>query len=75
MLPALDRLACGIGHRRLPKPAGLRRPGRDLTPDRLIVLLDECDWNKAEAARCPGTSSTAVWKYMKKWHVKLTPET
>ncbi len=62
------------GHRLAPKPARLRRPGRDLTPDRLTALLDECDWNKAEAARRLGISRTAVWKYMKKWRIKLSPE-
>ena len=62
------------GQRLAPKPARLRRPGRDLTPDRLTALLDECDWNNAEAARRLGISRTAVWKYMKKWRIKLSPE-
>lgn len=44
------------------------------TRERLIALLDECAWNKAEAARRIGVSRTSVWKYMKKWHIPLQPD-
>ncbi len=45
--------------------------GLKLTKDRLIELLDECNWNKAEVARRIDKSRTAVWKYMKKWEIPL----
>ncbi|MFW5863746.1 MAG: sigma-54 interaction domain-containing protein [Desulfohalobiaceae bacterium] len=34
-------------------------------------LLQDCGWNKAEAARHLGISRTAIWKYMKKWNIPL----
>ncbi|HDM10033.1 MAG: diguanylate cyclase [Deltaproteobacteria bacterium] len=52
--------------------AGHKTFGRvKLTRERLLDLLDECDWNKAEVARQIGMSRTAVWKYMKKWSIPL----
>ena len=42
-----------------------------LTRKKLIHLLHECRWNKAEAARRIGVSRTAVWKYMSKWEIPL----
>jgi transcriptional regulator with PAS, ATPase and Fis domain len=42
-----------------------------ITKDELIGVLEESDWNKAEAARRIGISRTAVWKYMKKWNIPL----
>jgi DNA-binding NtrC family response regulator len=45
-----------------------------LSPEILRELLDECDWNKAEVARRVGLSRTAIWKYMKKWHIPLRKE-
>ena len=36
--------------------ASQRRPGRDLTPERLLKILHESDWNKAEAGRRLGVS-------------------
>jgi transcriptional regulator of acetoin/glycerol metabolism len=42
-----------------------------LTAEKLVVLLEECGWNKAEVARRIGLSRTAVWKYMKKWDIPL----
>jgi transcriptional regulator with PAS, ATPase and Fis domain len=49
------------------------RPRRRLKPSResLLELLEQCDWNKAEAARRIGVSRTALWKYMKKWDIPL----
>lgn len=41
------------------------------TKDELINILDECGWNKAEAARHMGVSRTSVWKYMKKWDIPM----
>ena len=40
----------------------------------LRELLDECRWNKAEAARRLGVSRTLVWKWMKRHHMPLSPE-
>jgi PAS domain S-box-containing protein len=42
-----------------------------LTEDRLVNLLADCAWNKAEVARRVGLSRTAIWKYMKKWNIPL----
>ncbi len=44
---------------------------KKLTRKALIDLLEDCDWNKAEAARRIDKSRTAVWKYMKKWNIPL----
>jgi DNA-binding NtrC family response regulator len=48
-------------------------PRKKLSREKLLELLDECDWNKAEVARRVGLSRTAIWKYMKKWDIPLTP--
>jgi len=50
-------------------------PKRRTAVDRtgLLALLDQCGWNKAEVARQLGVSRTAVWKYMKKWDIPLSP--
>jgi DNA-binding NtrC family response regulator len=44
-------------------------PGRKLVRETLLVLLKECDWNKAEVARRVGLSRASIWKYMKKWDI------
>ena len=41
----------------------------------LLQLLNECNWNKAEVGRRAGVSRTAIWKYMKKWDIPLSPGT
>lgn len=43
-------------------------------PERLVELLVECDWNKAEVARRLGVSRTLVWKWMKLLGMSLQPE-
>lgn len=40
-----------------------------LDPEKLLHLLTECDWNKAEVARRVGLSRASIWKYMKKWDI------
>ncbi len=45
-----------------------------LTRERLVVLLQENGWNKAEVGRRIGKSRTSVWKYMKKWDIPLQEE-
>ncbi len=47
---------------------------KKLTRERLVALLETCDWNKAEVARSLGLSRTAIWKYMKKWSLPLQRE-
>jgi len=42
-----------------------------LSREKLLTLLELCNWNKAEAARRLGVSHTAVWKYMKKFNIPL----
>ena len=71
-LPVELRQHTGPVHTPVPSPG--RRPGRDLTRQSLLELLDECGWNKAEAGRRLGISRTAVWKYMKKWDLPLQPK-
>ncbi len=46
-----------------------------LTKEKLLRLLDDCHWNKAEVARRVGISRTAIWKYMKKYQIPLQPGT
>lgn len=53
------------------QPRSPIRPGKQLTKETLLALLEESDWNKAEVARRLGVSRTAVWKYMKKWEISL----
>ncbi|MCK5682818.1 diguanylate cyclase, partial [bacterium] len=43
----------------------------DLNREKLIDLLDQCNWNKAEVGRRIQKSRTSVWKYMKKWDIPL----
>jgi len=42
-----------------------------LDREKLVEILKDCDWNKAEAGRRIGLSRTAIWKYMKKWDIPL----
>jgi PAS domain S-box-containing protein len=42
-----------------------------ITKEELLAILNESDWNKAEAARRIGISRTAVWKHMKKYGIPL----
>jgi DNA-binding NtrC family response regulator len=42
-----------------------------LTREKLIEVLNESGWNKAEAARRLGLNRTVVWRYMKKWDIPL----
>ena len=58
----------------LEKAAEFQKPSiskTKLSRETLLELLDECDWNKAEAGRRVGLSRTAIWKYMKKWDIPL----
>ena len=45
--------------------------GKKLSPEVLIEILEECEWNKAEASRRVNLSRTTIWKYMKKWNIPL----
>jgi two-component system response regulator HydG len=42
-----------------------------LTREKLIEVLNESGWNKAEAARRLGLNRTVVWRNMKKWDIPL----
>ena len=44
---------------------------KKLNRETLLEILEESDWNKAEAGRRVGVSRTAIWKYMKKWEIPL----
>ena len=50
----------------------VRQP-HSLTREKLINLLGDYDWNKAEVARRVGLSRASIWKYMKKWDIPLQP--
>lgn len=50
-----------------------QKPSDRLTRDKLLILLKDSDWNKAEVARRLNLSRTSVWKYMKKWDIPLKP--
>ena len=52
-------------------PQAPARPARTLTRARLIDLLKQSHWNKAEVARRVGLSRASIWKYMKKWGIPL----
>lgn len=60
-----------------PEPKLINRPSSSLSPrkklsrEKLLELLNECGWNKAEVARRVGLSRTAIWKYMKKLDIPL----
>ncbi len=56
--------------RTLHKP-GPTRPTAKLTREKLLDLLHESSWNKAEVARRVGLSRASIWKYMKKWDIPL----
>ena len=45
-----------------------------LSKQKLITLLSECAWNKAEVSRRTGFSRASIWKYMKKWNIPLQSE-
>ncbi len=49
-------------------PHGFRRHPEK---NELLILLQECNWNKAEVARKTGYSRTAIWKYMRKYDIPL----
>jgi len=50
----------------------VRQP-HSLTKEKLVDLLRDNDWNKAEVARRTGLSRASIWKYMKKWDIPLQP--
>jgi DNA-binding NtrC family response regulator len=58
---------------RVPGPGSFRRGRAAIDREGLLTMLDQCSWNKAEVARQLGVSRTAVWKYMKKWEIPLSP--
>lgn len=44
-----------------------------LTKEKLMDLLHDSHWNKAEVARRLRLSRASIWKYMKKWDIPLQP--
>jgi two-component system, NtrC family, response regulator HydG len=44
-----------------------------LNKKKLLELLHDCEWNKAEVARRVGLSRASIWKYMKKWDIPMQP--
>jgi two-component system response regulator HydG len=39
--------------------------------EELLQILQECGWNKAEAARRLGVERTTIWRRMKNWGIEL----
>ena len=66
---------CNLPSSRLRKkglfPGDLVPAQKKLSPEKLLSLLHECDWNKAEVSRRVGLSRTTIWSYMKKWNIPL----
>ena len=68
----LRQLAYSTGSTESPPSVTAARLSRQkLSREMLLKILDDCDWNKAEAGRRVGLSRTAIWKYMKKWDIPL----
>jgi len=44
-----------------------------LTKEKLLELLWDSNWNKAEVGRRVHLSRASIWKYMKKWNIPLQP--
>ncbi|WP_320045286.1 sigma 54-interacting transcriptional regulator [uncultured Desulfobacter sp.] len=57
----------------VPAPSG-KKQRQPLERDRLLSLLRDSGWNKAEVARQTGFSRAAIWKYMKKWNISMKCE-
>lgn len=49
------------------------KQSHSLTREKLIDLLHDHHWNKAEVARRVGLSRASIWKYMKKWDIPIQP--
>lgn len=68
----IRQLAFRTDLQKVPSSAGAKiSSARKLSPEMLIEILNDCDWNKAEVGRRLGLSRTAIWKYMKKWNIPL----
>lgn len=64
-----DDAASSLKPPAVPLPGG--RKQKKLSKQKLLDLLEACEWNKAEVGRRVGLSRTAIWKYMKKWNIPL----
>lgn len=51
-----------------------KKQRQSLDRERLLRILGETKWNKAEVARQTGFSRAAIWKYMKKWDIPMKRE-
>ena len=69
-LPSHLRHQAGAGEHPVAAKASFSKR-KKLSKSKLLTLLDDCGWNKAEVARRLGVSHTSVWKYMKKWDIPL----
>jgi len=67
----LEDLPLEIREPTRPTPQISGQPSATLTKERLVELLLDSDWNKAEVARRTGLSRASIWKYMKKWDIPL----
>ena len=68
-----EHLRRPVGNIRTHSTASTPKAGsrEKLSKEQLIILLEDCGWSKAEAARRLGVSHTSIWKYMKKWEIPL----
>ena len=63
----------GVEKKKIPSDVKKVRKFHSLDKDKLVDLLYDCDWNKAEVARQVGVSRASIWKYMKKWNIPMQP--
>ncbi len=68
-----DTISKPFDKQRLPENRAPAQSASRLSKEKLIELLVESDWNKAEVARRTGLSRASIWKYMKKWGIPLQP--
>ena len=61
----------GVEKKETPSDVKKVRKVHSLNKDKLVDLLHDCDWNKAEVARQVGLSRASIWKYMKKWNIPM----
>lgn len=42
-------------------------PRRQMSKEKLTTILEQCNYNKSEAARTLGVDRSTLWRWMKKW--------
>ncbi|MFH2091280.1 MAG: sigma 54-interacting transcriptional regulator [Pseudomonadota bacterium] len=68
-----DKISRHFEKEKIMRPMKRNQPVCALTSEKLIELLHDTKWNKAEVARRVGLSRASIWKYMKKWNIPIQP--